>query len=156
MAANPSPPPWQHAYYEDRWNQLNNLVISHSEGALTYLLTVNGGAVAGMLAFIGAVTEVRNAPSAIWALSFFVGGLVLSGFARAYALHYMEWLMKAWRTDYGTYLSGHISWQELNTRDSSRANRWEWPATALGYASFLAFLIGLGFAIRLLTQLPPK
>ncbi len=149
----PSPIAHPHSYYDERWTQLNNMVIANSEGALTYLLIVNGGALAGLLAFVGAVNEVRTASSTVCGLALFGLGLVLAGVARAANLHYFEWLKESWRADFWTsYYTGQITWDELIRRDNMRVKR-EWILKALGYSSFSCFLVGLVISSRLLLSL---
>ncbi|MGN5354317.1 hypothetical protein ACQ4P5_20145 [Ralstonia sp. L16] len=149
----PQVPPAAIEYHVQRWTQLNGLVISHSEGALTYLLTVNGGALAGMLAFVGSVVQVRQAPGSTWALSLFAIGLILSGLARAYSLETMKALQKGWVADFTQYRTGHITWDEVNRRDNARVNRWPLLGPGLGYGSFICFLLGLAIAAHLLFTL---
>jgi hypothetical protein len=142
-------------YYLQRWTQLNGLIISHSEGAINYLLTVNGGALAGMLAFVGSVSQVRNSKCTLWALGLFALGLVLSGVVRAHALETMKIFQAGWSTDFGEYRRGSITWEEWNRRDQARVNRWRYKYVGplIGYASFVCFLIGLAIAAYLLLHL---
>ncbi|MHA6884329.1 hypothetical protein [Ralstonia pseudosolanacearum] len=141
-------------YYLQRWTQLNGLVISHSEGALTYLLTVNGGALAGVLAFVGAVQQVRQAPGALWALLLFAVGLVLAGLTRTYSLETMKALQRGWVADFEQYRSGKITWDVFIEQDSNRVRRWDRLGPWLGWSSFLCFLVGLAVASVLLFSLP--
>ncbi|MEN7529286.1 hypothetical protein [Cupriavidus sp. DL-D2] len=150
------PPPGAQSYYEGRWRQLNDLVIAHSEGALNALLAVNGGAVAGMLAFIGAVSEIRQMRLSLWTLGIFVLGLLVACAARAHALECMKALQVGWIRDYQSYASGQITWQELNERDGERVKRWERLGPILGYGCVLIFLIGLACATKVLWALPTQ
>lgn len=138
------PPQLARDYHEQRWRQLNNLIIAHSEGALNYLLAVNGGAVAGMLAFIGAVSELRHSSTALWALVLFVVELVLAGLTRAYTLEVMKALQTGWNSDFRSYASQQITWDELLRRDEARVRRGERWGPVLGYGSFVMFFVGLG------------
>lgn len=141
-------------YYDERWSQLNGILIAQSEGAHSYLLTVNGGALAGMLAFVGAVAEVRHSSAAVAAIAFFAIGLVNAGFTRAYTLHFIGYLLSQWRDDYASFLRGSIPWNELLRRDDARVHKYERWGYFIGYGSFGAFLIGLIFGASALFNLP--
>lgn len=141
-------------YYLQRWTQLNGLVISHSEGALTYLLTVNGGALAGVLAFVGAVQQIRQAPGALWALLCFAVGLVLAGVARAHSLEAMKALQRGLVADFMQYRAGKITWDRFIERDDNRVKTWNLLGPWLGWGSFVCFLVGLVIASVLLFNLP--
>jgi hypothetical protein len=158
MQKQPSPPPQlpQSAFdfYVQRWMQLNGLVISHSEGALTYLVTVNGGALAALLAFVASAQQVRQAPGALWGLLLFTTGLVLAGFARAHTLEAMKALLRGWSADFESYRAGQIAWDELIIRDKNRHRQWERLGPLLGWGSFGCFLAGLVVASFLLFNLP--
>ncbi|WP_321897339.1 hypothetical protein [Burkholderia cepacia] len=153
MDKNPVPPAAVD-YYLQRWAQLNGLVISHSEGALTYLMTVNGGALAGLLAFVGSVQQVRQAPGALWGLLLFTMGLVLAGCARAHSLEAMKALLRGWTADFERYRATQISWDDLIARDKSRHGKWDKIGPALGYGSFGCFIAGLIVASFVLFHLP--
>lgn len=159
--SNLTPPPFpvptqaQAAYYEQRWKQLNDLVIAHSEGALTYLLTVNGGAVAGMLAFIGAVTTIRQSTWALAALTIFALGLLLAGLSRVESLLHVRALQNKWKEDYQLFLTRQISWNQLIVQDDGRVKGRGWLAEVLGWASFACFVAGLIVTTVCLLRLPP-
>ncbi|WP_444633198.1 hypothetical protein [Cupriavidus oxalaticus] len=153
---SPFPPRFAVDYNDQRWRQLNALIISHSEGALNYLLAVNGGALAGMLAFIGAVAEIRQSSAALAALTIFTTGLVLAGVCRANALETMKALQAGWMSDFRSYLSQQITWDELVRRDEERVKVKERWGPILGYGSFVMFILGLGLATHALLHLPVK
>lgn len=148
-------PPEAWAYNAQRWQQLNGLVITHTEGALTALLTVNGGALAGTLAFIGAVPNFRNSCLAMIGLTLFAIGLVLAGATRAYTLETMKSLQKNWVSDFQSYIAEQLTWSQLLGNDNARVKHQEWRGPLLGYSSFGAFLLGLVFAGIAIFQLQP-
>lgn len=107
-----------------------------------------------MLAFIGAVSELRHEPSALWALAVFVLGLVMAGVTRAYSLTCMKVFQEEWMADFRSYAEKQITWDELIRRDNDRVKKWESWGPWLGYSSAALFLVGLSIATWAIWHIP--
>jgi len=132
-------------YQEERFWQLNSLNIQHSQVTWQYLMTVNGGGAVAMLAFIGAVGDIRTSVWPYWALAFFMVGLVFVGFAMAHIVHKVQNLQDSWKQDVISYYGRKITWAELLRRDQERVDSWSWLPWCLGWGSFLIFVFGIIF-----------
>ena len=126
-----------------RFNQLNDMVVSHAEGAWQFLLAVNGGGAAAMLAFIGAVAPLQKRWWPYLVLLAFVVGLVLVGIGRAYLFQRMNHLLKLWNTSMGRFYANEIEWLQVVRDDDAASNRRGWVAITIGWSAFAAFLVGL-------------
>lgn len=130
-------------YNQRRFEQLNSLVLSHAEGAWQFLLAVNGGGAAAMLAFIGAVSPLQKRWWPYLVLGTFVVGLVLVGIGRAYLFQRMSRLLQLWNDSMLRFYKNEIEWPQVIEDDQNAGNRGGWIATAIAWFSFASFLVGL-------------
>ena len=132
------------AYAHDRFNQLNGLLNSYSSAAWNYLMTVNGGAAAGVLAFIGAKDDLAALSWPYVALGMFSMGLLLVGFALAFMTHKAQNLTLNWIGLTGQYWVDGIEWREVVRRDEEGVDGVRWLPWVLGWGSLLLFIAGIG------------
>lgn len=125
---------WHH--HNSRFDQLVTLTSGAHEGVWQYLLAVNGGAVAGMIGFIGAVQEYRSAVWSYVALLIFVLGLVLVGVGRAHSIHRTNTVFMGWNSLMEKYYSGELSWSEALQKDVENTDKQASIPWLLGWASF--------------------
>lgn len=128
---------------DDRFQQLNGLLNSTTTAAWTYLLTVNGGAAAGMLAFIGSNEQVAKQWWPYYTLAVFVAGLVLVGVAHAFLAHKVQGLTNEWIEATGLYWRNELPWSEVIVRDERAVKRLKALPWVLGWSSLVCFLAGL-------------
>lgn len=128
---------------DDRFQQLNGLLNSTITATWTYLLTVNGGAAAGMLAFIGSNGRVAVQWWPYFTLAVFVIGLVLVGVAHAFLAHKVQGLTNEWIQVTGLYWRNELPWSEVISRDEKAVKRWRVFPWILGWSSLGCFLAGL-------------
>lgn len=133
-------------YADDRFQQLNSLLNSTTTAAWTYLLTVNGGAAAGMLAFIGSNESVAAQRWPYFTLAVFVVGLVLVGVAHALLAHKVQGLTNEWIASTGLYWRNELSWSDVIVRDEKAVKRLRALPWVLGWSSLGCFLVGLFLA----------
>lgn len=125
-----------------RFQQLNALLIGHAEGALQYLLTVNGGGCVAMLGLVGAVEKWRVQDWPYWVLATYVVGLLLSGLGRTVMLIHTQYLLFGWLKDTKAYFDNSIEWKEVTSADTLRVSRFRWVPWAIGAMSLLCFIGG--------------
>ena len=134
-------------YYTERFWQLNSLVISSSEKAWNYLLTVNGGGCIATLTLIGAISDYRKLSWPYWVLGLFVSGLTLVGVFHAYWAHKTNNLLEGWKSDTSSYWQRKITWDENTRRDQCRVDEWSMLPWILGWLSFTCFLVAVFVAV---------
>lgn len=142
------------AYVDKRWSQLSELELAWSGDAVKYLLFVNSGAAAAVLAFLG--TSVKIQPY-LWPkvmLGSFVLGVVFLGFYQAVRYHRIASIYKGWREDVDHYYNDKLDWEDLTENDHKRAYS---PSIniqiLLAYLSFACFLVGVAVGICNFTDL---
>jgi len=133
-------------YTNDRFQQLNSLLGSATSSTWTYLLTVNGGAAAGLLAFIGSKPEIAKMQWPYWVLLIFMSGLVLVGFAHAFIVHKVQALVDGWIANSDRYWRNEVIWSYVIEEDQKLVRKWASIPWLLGWASLLAFLGGVAWA----------
>lgn len=133
-------------YNDDRFQQLNGLLGSATSSVWTYLLTVNGGGAAGLLAFIGAKTEIAQLAWPYYVLFIFATGIVLVGFAHAFIVHRIQGLIDNWVESTGKYWRNEADWSDVLRADDALVKKRKWIPWALGWLSLITFLTGIGFA----------
>lgn len=144
-------------FIDDRYQQLNGLLNSTTSAVWTYLLTVNGGAAAGILAFIGAKQDLAKAWWPYLVLISFTVGLVLVGLAHAFRVHKAQQLADGWVADTGDYWRNVKPWSEVVRRDDQRVESWAPLPWVLGWLSLICFVLGVavsawGFRTLAVTQ----
>lgn len=130
-------------YHTQRFLQLHSLVVSSAEGAWQFLMAVNGGGAVAVLAFIGAVQPLQKRWWPYVVLFVFVVGLVLVGVGRAYVFQRMTRLMNLWNGSMARLYDDQVDWLKVLRDDQTAANKREWVAVSIGWASFGTFIAGL-------------
>lgn len=130
-------------YNDDRFQQLNGLLGSATSNTWTYLLSVNGGAAAGILAFIGSNTTLAKLTWPYVVLFIFVSGLVLVGFAHALIVHKLQSLTDNWVDSTSKYWHNELEWKTVLQLDKAMVNRRRWMPWVLGWLSLVFFLVGV-------------
>lgn len=129
------------AYIKERWTQLSRLVEDTQLRALKYLLLTNSGGAIAVLSFMGSSESTRTQTGPMYALGFFISGIILTGILVARGVHTMEGLMKHWRKNVAKYYIDEIGWKELVEIDENRVPSPLWDYI-LGYGAFLCFIVG--------------
>jgi len=130
-------------HYDDRFHQLNGLLNTYSSAVWSYLLAVNGGAAAGMLAFIGARSDIAKLQWPYWVLGVFVVGVVLIGFAHAFMVHKAQALIDNWNLNMDRYWRSEITWSHLHVLDNRLVDDRAKVPWILGWTSLLLFFLGV-------------
>ncbi len=133
-------------YNDDRFQQLNGLLGSATSNTWTYLLTVNGGSAAGLLAFIGSKPELAKLAWPYWTLILFVMGISFVGLAHAVITHKIQALIDNWIELTGKYWCSEIGWSDLLKADSDIVKKHKRVPWVLGWLSLLTFLVGVTWA----------
>lgn len=133
-------------YNDDRFQQLNGLLGSATSNTWTYLLTVNGGAAAGLLAFIGSKPDLAKLQWPYWILMIFMSALVLVGLAHAFIVHKVQALVEGWVANTGRYWRNEVVWSYVIEEDKKLVCKWAFVPWVLGWLSLLAFLVGVTWA----------
>jgi len=130
-------------HYQERFSQLNALVVSNAEGAWQFLLAVNGGGAVAVLAFIGSVQSLQKQVWPFCVLALFVIGLLFIAWGRGYVFHHMSRLLDRWDDQYARLQNDEISWDVMVEADRTAAKKGDRLPWVLAYASLATFLIGL-------------
>ncbi|WP_439587679.1 hypothetical protein [Hydrogenophaga sp.] len=130
-------------HLDDRFDQLNTLLNTVTGSVWSYLLAVNGGAAAGMLAFIGAKPDLAVKPWPYVVLGVFVLGLILVGVAHAFLAHKVQRLTDSWVEGTDLYYQNKMKWSALIDRDVALVARWKRVPWVLGWGALLAFVAGV-------------
>lgn len=133
-------------FNQSRYQQLATMANSATEGVWQYLLAVHGGAVAGMLGFIGAVPAYRNTGWSYAALLVFVLGLVVLGVARAHSVHRTNSITLHWIDVMDRYYNGDITWSQACQADIDKVKVRKWIPWVLGWTSMVLFVVGIALA----------
>lgn len=130
-------------YNDDRFFQLNGLMGSASQSAWTFLLTVNGGGAAGVLAFIGADEKVAAMSWPYVVLGIFSLALVFVGVAHAFIVHKLQALTVSWVATTGKYWSDQVAWSIVLETDEKLVRKGAATPWVLGWAAMVCFFVGL-------------
>lgn len=133
-------------YNDDRFQQLNGLLGSATSNTWTYLLTVNGGAAAGLLAFIGSKPKLAKLQWPYWVLLIFMSGLILVGLAHAFIVHKVQALVDGWVANTSRYWRNEVVWSYVIEEDQKLVRKWAIVPWILGWASLLTFMVGVLWA----------
>lgn len=128
------------AYSEQRFEQLNGIVLESSADGIKFLATINLGGLAAVLAFMGSMKTTH--PFLTWGGAAFMCGLFEVGAIYLYRYTYMAWLLEGWNEDYKQVLRGRWPWDHAIKRDDLRQNRIDWGA----YLAVLSLLLFVGGA----------
>ena len=133
-------------YHEQRFWQLNSLIIQNSQATWQYLMTVNGGGAVALLAYIGAVPSIRSSAWPYVVLASFMTGLIIVGLTYAFNAHKFQNLQDGWNKDVDLYYKKQITWAKLLADDNVRTKNFSWLPWVLGWAAFLLFLFGVAYS----------
>ncbi len=131
------------AYINKRWSQLSELELSWGGEPIKYLLFVNSGAAAAILAFLGTSSQVR---ALLWPkvmLAAFMLGVVFVGLYQAVRYHRIAHMYKGWRKSVSRYYSDNMGWGEMINDDERRSTAWLNLQVSLAYIAFACFLLGV-------------
>lgn len=131
---------------DDRFQQLNELFNSYVMGSWTYLLAVNGGGAAGMLAFIGAKESIARMEWPYWVLMSFVFGLICVGMGHVVLVHKASAMLDNWNVSMQRYWKNEMPWSSILKRDDESVAKLAWLPWLLGWSSLIFFLAGIFFA----------
>lgn len=129
-------------YINTRWEQLYGFQVEWAAEGIKYLLFVNAGAAAAVLAFLGSVEAVRDMFWAKLMLGFFVVGVVLVGFVHIIRYGSLIALFTEWRKGVNEYFKDTKDWNDLLNEDNTRAEKTN-IALHVAYGSFGCFMIGV-------------
>jgi len=130
----------------ERFQQLNGTLNTAVQGTWGYLLAVNGGGAAGILAFIGARSDLAKMVWPYIVLSVFVAGLIFVGLAHAFMVHKLQALIDNWTKNMDLYWKDEIGWSTLDRIDDDLVNHWAVVPWILGWGSLGFFLVGVCIA----------
>ena len=133
-------------YVNKRWQQLYGLQMEYGTEGIKYLLFVNSGAAAAVLAFHGTVASVRGMLWPKLMLGSFAFGVVLIGVVHILRHWHARRTFKQWRDSVDNdYYSDKKGWAEVIKEDadnSARAEKFDFSLW-LAYASFGCFVFGI-------------
>lgn len=130
----------------ERFNQLNGLLNSGTQSVWTYLMSVNGGGAAGMLAFIGAKDSIASQVWPYVVLGLFTVGLILVGIAHAVIVHKVQALIDNWNAHMSLYWQDRIGWSVVLAKDKEVVARQKAVPWILGWLALVLFLAGVAAA----------
>lgn len=129
-------------YAQERWRQLYALQIEWGTEGIKYLLFVNAGAAAAMLAFLG---SVENARDMVWPkvmLGLFSIGVILVGALHAVRRQRVHKVFKNWRNAVNEYYTDQKTWREIIDADAIASNKFDWEGL-IALLSFVCLIIGV-------------
>lgn len=129
---------------EDQWRHTFSIVTQMENHAITYLMTTNGGAAAGVIAFVGSSGFTHWA--ALTALAIFVIGVLLCGFLIAHGYHSMSNALDALNTNYQKFRDAELRSGEMIDKHTKRFEEAVW-GVYLGWGSFIALMAGIALSM---------
>lgn len=132
-------------YINKRWEQLYTVQDDWGSEAIKYLLFVNSGAAAAILAFLGAIAKARDVVWPKASLAFFAVGIVLIGLLHAFRHYRVTQLFKKWRESANEYYTDQKEWDQVVAEDVERSRKLDW-SLPMAYLSFACFIIGIVIA----------
>jgi hypothetical protein len=127
---------------QERWKELNDFYLKHSDETIKYLFYVNAGGTGTVIGFMGSSEVIREMILLRIALCCFAFGLVCVGILRVFLLHKISFLFDNWRRDSNKYWKNEIGYSELSDKDDERSES-DFFAFLIGYISAISFIIGL-------------
>ncbi|GKS85839.1 hypothetical protein AVMA1855_16825 [Acidovorax sp. SUPP1855] len=132
----------QSDYFEKRFDHLRLMSSEAEKAAWNYLLAINGGGAAGMLAFIGAVPGYRQIWMSYLILAVFVLGLVFVGGSHVNQNIRINRALIGWRSDWLSVAEGKILWLDMLKRDGLRTEN-SFLSWFIGFSALACFLVGV-------------
>lgn len=124
----------------ERWEQLNNLILSVISDGVKFLFVINAGGCIAMLAFLGTSEELRK-QQWTWSVLFVLFlGIVFVGVLNFARYHVITYLQQKWHSDVIEFYEGRVDFDELNNNDDKRVKKTSW-ILLFAYAAFTCFLI---------------
>lgn len=111
--------PEQINYVNERWHQLNGLLLDSIRVAVNYLFIVNGGGCVAVLAFLGNEKADNNKTLLLTVLALFFIGLVLVGILNVVRYRYFNKLVTNWIEHSNKFIDGKITYEELTEKDDA-------------------------------------
>lgn len=124
---------------DERWEQLNSLLLSVITDGVKYLFVVNAGGCIAMLTFLGTSEDLRK-QEWTWSVLFILFlGIVFVGFLNFARYHVIDYLQKKWNLDVVEFYEGKTDYDELSNKDDLRVNKTHW-VLLFAYCAFICFL----------------
>ena len=124
---------------DERWGQLNDLIMSVINDGVKYLFLVNAGGSVAILTFIGTSADVRGLEWPWTVLFFLFLGLLFVGVLHFARYHVISYLLNKWSDDLVVFYQGNTEHHTLNDSDVRRVKKTEW-ILVFAYLSFLSFI----------------
>ena len=124
---------------DERWSQLNDLIISVINDGVKYLFLVNAGGSVAILTFIGTSTDVRGLEWPWTVLFFLFLGLIFVGVLHFARYHVIGYLLNKWSRDVVKFYQGYTEHETLFNSDAKRVKKTEW-ILVFAYLSFFSFI----------------
>ena len=125
---------------DERWSQLNDLILSVITDGVKYLFLVNAGGAVAILTFIGTSPDVRGLGWPWVALAFLLVGLIFVGVLHFARYHVIGYLLNNWTHDVVKFYEGKTEYDDLVNADGKRIKKTEW-ILIFAYLSFLFFIL---------------
>lgn len=126
------------------WGRCSDLRGAFENHAITYLLSVNGGGAAAVIAFSGSASYATS--DVYWSLSFFLLGLVSTGVGIAAALYKMSWITRELNLDHHRFNENQLDSDALEKNHNQRFNKNVYGVIA-GWIAFICFILGTFMSI---------
>ena len=144
----------QQHYIDDRFKQLEKLIVEYGKLAWQFLMAVNGGGAVAILTLIGAVTSLRSSMWMYLSLIGYIIGLSLVGIAIAQQVLRFQYLQSEWVKNSFDFFNGTLVWEKLIKDDEVRTKNHSYIPWILGVASLLTFLATTIFSAVMLALTP--
>ena len=135
--------PWFISHIETK----ADLVLKESQdarlAALRFLFFVNAGGAVATASFI-ATAEKFDDNRLVWALIYFIGGLVCVGALNAFRYHVSIKVADVWIANLNFFYKNEVSWKDLfsKTEEANPARLFKYLDPLIGYCSFASFILG--------------
>lgn len=135
----------------ERWEQLNDLILSVITDGVKYLFVINAGGCIAMLAFLGTSEELRKQEWTWNVLFVLFTGIVFVGILNFARYHVISFLLERWSLDVIEFYEGKTDFDELSNKDDERVKKTSW-ILLLAYAAFICFLVAGALGFRGVTE----
>jgi hypothetical protein len=129
----------RHDYIDSRWRGLQSVVSLSLTRILNYLFVLNSGGLLAALTYIATKTKTEKLYFSIWC---FVAGVIFITVHATWDYYSCERHFQNWRKDVDVFFKSEIDWEVMIDRDDRHGSA-EWLLHILGWASGVAFMIGL-------------
>jgi hypothetical protein len=139
---NQTPQPILNEYIkrnDERWEQLNSLILSVISDGVKYLFLVNAGGCIAMLTFLGTSSELRDEEWTWNVLYILFVGVVFVGVLHFSRYHVLTYLQDKWNHDVVKFYEGITDYDALSSNDDKRVNKTQW-ILVFAYLAFACFI----------------